>query len=149
MARISDDLGRFQYVLVCGTGVTGTQPWVEIDTTTPVDVTQYGFVDGRLSINPVQTVRWELKKLDAATYPQYAPLDPGAGAPDKYDLVREWVDSTGNVVGTPELISEYAVDLKFAFTGDIGTYTGASPAPSLVAYDFDATENQSRSRRSR
>ena len=142
LARISDDLGRFQYVLVCGTGVTGTQPWVEIDTTTPVDVTPYGFVDGRLSINPVQTVKWSLKKLDAATYPQYAPLDPGAGAPDKYDLVREWVDSTGNVVGTPELIAEYAVDLKFAFTADTGTYVAGAAAPNLVAYNFDATDNQ-------
>ena len=141
-ARISDDLGRFQYVLVCGTGMTGPQPWVEIDTTTPVDLTQYGFVDGRLSINPVQTVKWSLKKLDAATYPQYAPLDPGAGAPDKYDLVREWVDSTGLVVGTPELIAEYAVDLKFAFTADIGTYSNLTSAPNLVAYNFDATENQ-------
>ena len=141
-ARISDDLGRFQYVLVCGTGMTGAQPWVEIDATTPVDVTQYGFVDGRLTINPVQTVRWSLKKLDAATYPQYAPLDPGVGAPDKYDLVREWVDSTGVVVGSPELVAEYAVDLKFAFTADVGTYTNTTSSPNLVAYNFDATENQ-------
>jgi type II secretory pathway pseudopilin PulG len=141
MARIADDLGRFQYVLVCGAGLTGPQPWVEIDTLTPVDITQYGFVDGRLTINPVQTVRWEIKQLPAATFPQYAPLDPGPGQPDKYDLVREWVDATNTVVGTPELIAEYAVDLKFAFTADIGNYLGLTPAPSMVAYNFDAAEN--------
>lgn len=141
MARIADDLGRFQYVLVCGAGLTGPQPWVEIDTLTPVDVTQYGFIDGRLTINPVQTVRWEIKQLPAATYPQYAPLDPGPGLPDKYDLVREWVDATNTVVGTPELVAEYAVDLKFAFTADIGNYLGLLPAPSMIAYNFDAAEN--------
>lgn len=142
LARIADDLGRFQYVVVCGTGLTGPQPFVEISPLTPVNVTQYGFVDGRLSINPVQTVRWEIMALPAATYPEYAPLDPGPTAPPKYDLVREWVDSTGTVVGTPELIAEYAVDLKFAFTADVGTYIGAVPSPSLVAYNFDAIENQ-------
>jgi len=143
MARISDDLGRFQYAIVCSTGIAGTTPFVGIDPATPVDITQYGFVDGRLTINPVQTVRWAIMQLPAATYPQYAPLDPGAGQPDKYDLVRQWVDSTGAVVGSPELVSEYAVDLRFAFTADIGTYFGAVPAPSMIAWQFDAVENQS------
>jgi prepilin-type N-terminal cleavage/methylation domain-containing protein len=141
MARVADDLGRFQYVLVCGAGLTGPQPWVEIDTVTPINITQYGFIDGRLTINPVQTVRWEIKQLPAATYPQYAPLDPGPGQPDKYDLVREWVDAGNNIVGTPELVAEYAVDLKFAFTADIGNYTGLLPQPSMIAYNFDAAEN--------
>ncbi|MEO7112908.1 MAG: prepilin-type N-terminal cleavage/methylation domain-containing protein [Polyangiaceae bacterium] len=141
MARIADDLGRFQYVLVCGAGLAGPTPFVEIDPTTPVDITQYGFVDGRLTINPVQTVRWEIRQLPAATFPKYAPLDPGAGQPDKYDLVREWVDAGNNVVGDPELIAEYAVDLKFAFTADVGTYTGLLPAPVMVAYNFDDAQN--------
>ncbi|MGH7285012.1 MAG: hypothetical protein ACRELY_26085, partial [Polyangiaceae bacterium] len=74
--------------------------------------------------------------------PQYAPLAPPAGAPAKYDLVREWVDSTGLVVGTPELIAEYAVDLKLAFTIDNGTYTGAAPLPNLLALAFDDSANQ-------
>ncbi|HEX7667700.1 MAG TPA: prepilin-type N-terminal cleavage/methylation domain-containing protein [Polyangiaceae bacterium] len=142
MARVADDLGRFQYVVICGVGMNGAQPYVEVDSSTPVPLAQYGFVDGRLTINPVQTVRWEILPLPAATYPQYAPLDPGTGAPPKYNLVREWVDSTGAVVGVPELIAEYAVDLKFAFTADVGTYTGVVPAPSLIAYDFDAAQNQ-------
>ncbi|MEO8800113.1 MAG: hypothetical protein ABI551_19620, partial [Polyangiaceae bacterium] len=142
MARVADDLGRFQYVVVCGVGMNGNQPVVEVSTATPVPLAQYGFVDGRLTINPVQTVRWEIRSLPGATYPQYAPLDPGPAAPPKYDLVREWVDSTNTVVGVPELIAEYAVDLKFAFTADIGTYTGVVPAPVLKAYDFDMAENQ-------
>jgi prepilin-type N-terminal cleavage/methylation domain-containing protein len=129
MARVADDLGRFQYVLVCGSGMTGTQPWVEIATTTPVNLTSYGFVDGRLTINPVQTVRWEIKQLPAATFPKYAPLDPGAGQPDKYDLVREWVDSNMSIVGDPELIAEYAVDLKFAFPRTSATTSGPLRCP--------------------
>ncbi len=141
MARVADDLGRFQYVLVCGAGLAGPTPFVEIDPTTPINVTQYGFIDGRLTINPVQTIRWEIKQLPAAAFPKYAPLDPGAGQPAKYDLVREWVDATNTIVGDPELIAEYAVDLKFAFTADIGNYTGLLPAPAMVAYQFDAAEN--------
>jgi prepilin-type N-terminal cleavage/methylation domain-containing protein len=142
MARIADDLGRFQYVLVCGAGLAGPTPFVEIDPLTPINITQYGFIDGRLTINPVQTVHWQIRQLSAAAFPQYAPLDPGAGQPAKYDLVREWVNASNTIVGTPELIAEYAVDLKFAFTADVGNYTGLAPAPVMVAYDFDAAQNQ-------
>ena len=142
MGRVADDLGRFAYVIVCSAGVGASGPFVEIDPTTPIDITQYGFIDGRLTINPVQTVYWSIKQLTALAYPQYAPLDPGAGQPAKYDLTREWVDSTGAVVGGPELIAEYAVDLKFAFTTDVGNYTGTIPAPAMVAFQFPDAQNQ-------
>ena len=42
-----------------------------------------------------------------------------ASTADKYELFRTFVDVTGTVAQQPELVAEYAVDLKFAFSSDL------------------------------
>jgi len=147
MVRIADDLGRAEYHLGCAkqtAGVSNGVPYVELASGESFDPTPYGMVDGRLTVNPVTTVRWELMPLPAEAYPQYAALDT---EPNKYNLVRSWVDATGVIVTPPELVAEHAVDLKFAFTADLTDYTltpGSSGwSQTVVTYAFGDANNAS------
>ncbi len=146
LMRMQDLQGRVQYLEVCDAGVTTGSPWVDVTgTVTILDASTNGggaaqaggvtsFYTGAL-INPVLTVRYKLAPPPAA----YADLDPTSD-PSRFDLYRFYLDSAGTEVGTPELIAEYAVDLKFAFTVDD---TAAATPPSLVrtlkhfAFDVD------------
>ena len=151
LARISDDTGHFQYVVTCpvatgGMVTTPPSPFISISITTPILTTQQtgttggagGLGVGRLTINPVQVVRWEITNAPPAALS--GALNAG-GDPNKYDLVRSFVDATGNVVPeSTEVVGEYAVDLKFAFTADSSTdTTGASATvpPTLLINQFD------------
>jgi hypothetical protein len=164
MARIEDNLGKFQYVEICnagflnpgGAGVPPTQGFVDIVAATPIITAANsgatgggagGTGAGKLVINPVATVRWRV----APTYSTnctpcgadggvYDPLNPKNTDPFKFDLVRSWVDGTGAEVGIPELVAEYGVDLKFAFTVDAtaGPYPATGPATAMLSYTFDA-----------
>lgn len=67
-----------------------------------------------ITINPVQTVEWRIRRGPDATMNRDG-FDP------RFELVRQWIgvdDSGGDaaVMGNPEVIADYAVDLKFAFT---------------------------------
>jgi hypothetical protein len=108
-----------------------------------------GYCSG-CTINPVQIVRWEIMSStnEATNTPQYAnALDrSNVGAndagidPAKYDLMRTFVDAAGNpVYDTSELIAEYAVDLKVAFSVD--NTTSGDLNPSIVTYAFDDGTN--------
>lgn len=140
-ARVTDTSGKTHFVVVCSAGVTGGQGWLEFANTnlgSPVltaDQTgQIGGYEGfeQLQIAPIQTVRWSIRR---SPNPR---LDPDVDADAKYDLFRQYIDATGVAVGTPELIAEYAVDLRFAFTAD------QSPlVPQMTGFDFeDDTNNQ-------
>ena len=156
MVRLVDDTGRAQYLATCNeapaAGFTGTVAWVDVDNTnTPVRTAQQtqtmggvsAMPGGRAWVNPVQVVRWEI--IDAASEAtaaaQYAALGrqslvAGAVDPQKYDLVRSFVDATGvRVNATMEVVAEYAVDMSFAFSVDTGTAT----APVMTTYAFDDT----------
>lgn len=90
-----------------------------------------GFGEG-LQIAPLQTVRWKIQRVPNAQ------LDPPEDAPVKYDLTRQYVDAAGALVGAPEIVSEYAVDLKVAFTVD-----QTPSAPATLSFDYeDETNNQ-------
>lgn len=105
-----------------------------------------GNTGGLATVNPVQTVRWEI----VATPPPQDQLaldnlPLGGQDPAKFDLVRSFVDMSilGNGVVIPEtteVIAEYAVDLDFAFSVDNGDTTGT--APTVVSYDFGDPTNQ-------
>ena len=152
LVRIADDLGRTEYFLTCsgkksaGWDTAGSYAYVDLAGTPALDVTRYGFVDGRLTVNPIATVRWELKSVTTGAYSALA----NDGGPEtgggKYDLVRSYVDIATNepfadTVIAPELIAEYAVDLGFAFSADTGNYVASPPVPNLVTYAFGDSAN--------
>jgi prepilin-type N-terminal cleavage/methylation domain-containing protein len=159
IVRILDDTGRSQYLPTCpGAGATGFLagiPFVAVDTSVnkilaPGDTGGQGGVTntpgGRAWVNPVHIVRWEI--TNAANEPaQYgAALSrlsiPGAdGGTDttKYDLIRSYVNANGDVVAaTTEVVAEYAVDLKFAFSAE----SGSAALPATTALAFDDAANQ-------
>ncbi len=131
IVRLQDAQGRVQYLESCGAGYVGTQPFVEV-IGTPVQGTGTGNVGGEAgfysgsTVNPVLTVRYKL----APTQAPYGDLNPTNDA-TKFDLYRVYIDSTGNEVGTPELVAEYAIDLKFSFTVD-NTATTNPPPPTTT-----------------
>ena len=153
LVRVADDLGRYEFYRTCSTGGAATgysiadATWfVDLQATPLINVANYGFVTGRLSVSPIQTVRWEITGALNAGY-RAVNTDP-----DKYNLVRSWIDVTTGapfayaagppVINPTELIAEYAVDLKFAFTVDPGLYNQTVPTlNTLATYGFDDTEN--------
>jgi hypothetical protein len=157
MVRLVDTTGHTQYLATCpganAAGFTGTQPWVSIDTSnTPIQYASQTQTQGGVTgycvgciVNPVQIVRWEIttatKELTSQT--QYATgLDnlPTTAAldPNKYDLMRTYVDATWQpVYATSELVAEYAVDLKLAFSVDKTTL--GDQFPNIVTFAFDDT----------
>lgn len=164
MARVADDTGHYQYIPACGgkaAGVNGSgiaaTAYVDLNTTAvPILTSQNtganggvsGLGVGRLRVNPVQTVRWEIRPLDAAKtgdgpYMSLASSGTGgdASTADKYELFRTFVDVAGIVTQQPELIAEYAVDLKFAFSSDLSLPGVANR--QLTVYGLSAdTQNQ-------
>jgi prepilin-type N-terminal cleavage/methylation domain-containing protein len=148
--RLQDQKGMYQYLVTCDQASGGAsqgvpQPYIDIDKTTPIitskDTAGFGGADGLCNgcmVNPVQIVRWELKPSGVAA------LNP-SGDPNKYDLVRSFVKlSDGTTLPTSsEVISEYAVDLKFALTVDSSTTTdGLVGALTTLALDDDTNNKQ-------
>ncbi len=142
VVRIQDLQGRVQYIDACAAGVTAGVPFVDLGSTptlvTPNASTNNGgqsaFLAGS-TVSPALTVRYKLAPPDVA----YAPLATVAD-PARFDLYRYYLDSAGTEVGTPDLVAEYAVDLKFAFTVDSTAGSGtAVPNPVRVqsTYPFD------------
>ena len=142
IVRVGDDTGHFQYVATCkvpsaGWGSTIPQPYIDIDPNTPIMTAAQlgtnggisGTGAGRITVNPVQIVRWQLGG---------AVVNPTAD-PTKYDLTRQYIDVNGVAAGPAELVAEYAIDLKFAFSVDPSTdITGGAASQTVYAFD-DAT----------
>jgi type II secretory pathway pseudopilin PulG len=155
MARITDDTGHYQYVPTCtdkAAGVTGAgiaaTAFVDLDTATiPILTSQStgtnggvsGLGVGRLRVNPVQTVRWEVRPISGANAGDGPYKELVAASGDKYELFRTFVDATGTITQQPELVAEYAVDLKFAFSADLGLAGLANR--TLTVYGFSDPQN--------
>ncbi|MBV9950177.1 MAG: prepilin-type N-terminal cleavage/methylation domain-containing protein [Myxococcales bacterium] len=157
IVRVVDDAGHSQFVATCPEDsaagfINGTQPYVDIDrTNTPVmmasDTSTVASLtrmpSGKAFVNPVQIVRWEIVAANSEPK-QYQNALGGqslaAGVdPNKYDLVREFVDALGAVVPeTIEVVAEYAVDLDFAFSVENGT--DIQPATLTLAFDDPANQ---------
>ena len=141
LAQVTDAMGCKHYVPVCSVdlapGSTGTSSYllVGIDGSKPQSDPGSGTLRGvlysnsndsgglngncgssemgQVTIAPLSRVRWSLAMNSMAE------LDPATGEPpaNKYNLVRQRYDWTGVAVsGAPEIIAEFAVDLKFGFT---------------------------------
>ena len=148
-------------------GFNGTQPYVNVDTSgTPIQYASQatgasvgqqaiggvtGYCVGCI-VNPVQLVRWEITSstnegIHTAQYAAGLGNTPtsyvgGVGGtidPNKYDLVRTYLDaSDAYVYETSEVVAEYAVDLKMAFSVDTTTLGDQFPAITTLAFS-DAT----------
>ncbi len=163
LARITDNTGRYQYVLTCGgaaaTSFAAGGAAINIDPATKVlstfDTDGRGGYSGftPVVINPVQTVHWQIMQASAIGGGAAAVYQYGAAStvdPNEYVLVRQYVDAVNKTPdpATTEIVAEYAVDLKFAFTVDSqipannpqGAYLpGATP---LLYLQLDNNVNQ-------
>jgi len=173
LVRIYDDTGRSQFLPTCaspgaGNNVAGmyqppssttATPYVYVQGT-PLTTTNTGGLGGiggngagRVYVNPVQIVRWEIVGPASTADKEPAqdtngpaglsslPNAASAGDPNKYDLIRSFLDSSGNwIAASVEVIAEYAVDLDFAFSVETGDTTGQTPA--ITTYDFGDANNQ-------
>ena len=155
-----DDTGRSQYVATCAepkaAGFQGTQPYLDVDAVnTPILTAQQtqtqggvsGYASGHAWVNPVQIVRWEITSAtkEAASLAQYSNalgnLSTQYGTVDanKYDLMRTYVDATGNPVPqTSEIVAEYAVDFDVAFSVDNSVAGGV---PNIATFAFEDNTN--------
>lgn len=127
LARVVDASGRTHFAPACATGITAGRPWVGLQGTDAILFSDQtggaGGVTGyeSVTIAPVQHVRWRLRP--AAGVDNVAIGDGGTVGSAKLDLVREWLDATGTVAGTPEIIAEYATDFELSFA--VRTSAGA------------------------
>ncbi len=160
-ARITDDTGHYQYLPTCTGKAAGVTPvsgggiastaYVDLDTSvlpfltssaTKTNGGASGLGVGRLRVNPIQTVRWDIRPIDTskAGDAPYAQLVTGdGGTTDKYELFRTYLDVTGALTQAPELVAEYAVDLKFAFSADKSAVTDNPRV--LTVYGFSDANN--------
>lgn len=138
---------KVQYAATCATtsatepaswNVTASvpQPYIDLDS----NAINLPGISPNATINPVHIVRWQLGA--SLINP---PGDAGVGDPTKYDLTRQYIDAKGALAGNPEVVAEYAVDLKFAFTVDnladlTGNYATAATSP-LVVNAFEDSSN--------
>ncbi len=159
IVRVEDDTGHYQFVQTCSgkaAGITGAGlaavAYVDVASTTPIlsaadTKTQGGTVGlgvGRLSVNPVQTVRWEVRPIDPSQtrdnpYRElFLTASVDGGTSTKYDLFRTYVDANGTLTDQTELVAEYAVDFKVAFSADLVNLT-TDPNRVLTVYGMSDT----------
>ncbi len=152
VVRLQDSSGHVQYLESCDAGVTGGVPFVDITSNVPLLTTGSGTGTGKSTaggesgffsgsqLNPVLTVRYKLAPPVAAYADLVTSVLSDGGADSRSDLYRFYINSAGVEVGTPELVAEYAVDLKFAFTVDDTASNAPNPpllARTQVTYAFD------------
>jgi type II secretory pathway pseudopilin PulG len=170
LVRIYDDTGRSQFLPTCQspgagkqvaglypTGAPPAAPYVYVQGT-PLTTQATGGLGGvggngagRVFVNPVQIVRWEIVGPASTADKEPAqdlaglgglPASPSTADPNKYDLIRSYLDNTGTwIAASAEVVAEYAVDLDFAFSVETGDTTGT--ASTITTYDFGDANNQS------
>jgi hypothetical protein len=147
MARLTDDTGHYLFLLTCNGanttlyGAAGAQVNIAhaSQILTTADTNGHGgvggFAAGRVIISPVEIIHWQIQQATALAPGPYN-FNVTNPPPDsnEYVLTRTYVDALSNVpdTTTTEVVSEYAVDLKFAFTVD-GQIPPNVPAGAYVA----------------
>src|SRR4029077_10527354 len=87
---------------------------------------------------PVQTVRWEIRPLNVANTGDGPYMSLPAASGDKYELFRTFIDVTGLRTQQTELVAEYPVDLKFAFSSDLSLAGLANRTLTVYGLSADA-----------
>lgn len=135
--RIVDQEGRMGFGVITG-ATQASGRWQIAMAATPALPTRAvngtcgceGFCTGAV-VNPVSRVRYDLRRIDTSTHPEYAPLY-AKGFHDvstyhradnevvRTELVRVELAADGSEIdGSLELLTEYAVDLKFGITREV------------------------------
>jgi hypothetical protein len=89
-----------------------------------------------VTINPVQTVQWSIGPTSAPLAPDVAVGETG----NKFDLYRNVLDATGATVpspGGPQVVAEYAIDLKFGISVD-SPDIALPPPTNQLTFDMDS-----------
>ena len=153
LLRLRNDLGCSQYLLIqTATIAAGGRP-VITTTAAPGVAQRTALSDKRCGlqgiglgyeVNPVHTIEYGVYSLSSNALFKWAYSDASVGEANKYDLVRRELDQNGlPIAGTEEIISEYAVDLGFAFTVDTSVAQSATvqTPPAIVPFDFGDANN--------
>jgi type II secretory pathway pseudopilin PulG len=146
LARAVDARGCPHYVQICSSGFDGTYVYVNVRpssadqgllTTFQTGDFCGGAVMEEFNVSPLTRVRWEIMpssdaRISAAAAAAIQP-DPDIEAPaNKHVLVRSMYAADGTtIVNAPEIIAEYAVDLKF------GTVYVPAGASTVTIADMD------------
>ncbi len=143
--QVMDMRGCFHYLKICGVGPGAVANTVDLVLAGGILTTEdtKGDVCGarvmeEVAIAPIQRVRWSLgpetdtRRIDTVT--------EGAGAPNKLNLYRQLMAADGQTpAGPPEVIAEYAVDLKL---GLVANTANPPAAPVFDNVDFEADDNK-------
>jgi len=135
MLRLIDQEGRHSYLTITGVDDHPDYPKIVVSNSAPpMPSKNDGFgcgvagFGGSTVVNPVTRVLYDLRVIDMKTYPAYKGLytnathaaaakHKGKAEPPRTELIRvELDDQDEEVARTLELVSEYAVDLKFGVT---------------------------------
>ncbi len=145
IARLVEPTGKYSnFAPVCDVEYDGTSLFVDLagpaaggtgDSDAVVTALAAGGVGGvsgfaPVTINPVQIVEW---KIRAGNDTSTNSVNVDAYDP-RFELVRQYVDLNGNVLGNPEVIADYVVDLKFAFSFTSAPAAGANPVYTDYAW---------------
>jgi prepilin-type N-terminal cleavage/methylation domain-containing protein len=141
--QVMDMRGCFHYMTICGVAPAPLPNSVDLSLAggilTPQDT--LGDVCGarvmeEVAIAPIQRVRWSLE-LDTDAR-RLDPVLERATASNKFNLNRQVMAADGvTPVGPPEIVAEYAVDLKLGLIVD-GSPPGSPP--SFTNLDFEAPD---------
>lgn len=150
--RIVDRSGRHHYGIISSTLVSpdpavvlkGPSPRLQFRENSPLGCGITGNETGA-TINTVNFVQYRIGSLSGVT--RFAPLyDTSAQGPydtDRTELIREELSPDGAVIdGTQELVSEYAVDLRFRVTVQTSNTTPLSYVPEATLYTWAGTQAQ-------
>ncbi|MBX3222737.1 MAG: prepilin-type N-terminal cleavage/methylation domain-containing protein [Labilithrix sp.] len=147
--QVMDMRGCFHYMTICRVDVETTQPeavtlqlagdparGILTTSDTGGDVCGSRIME-EVAIAPIQRVRWSMAVEDEPRRIDTVLEGTGTTAPDKFNLYRQLLAADGvTTVGPPELIAEYAVDLKLGLIVD----SGVTGAPATTNIDFEGAD---------
>jgi prepilin-type N-terminal cleavage/methylation domain-containing protein len=158
--RILDGTGHYEFGAISGSSVNAAGEIVVSTKLNPPitfkrDANAVCGVEGfgvGMQANVVNTIRYEIRNVKALDLPAFRPLYAASatapGDETRYELIRVELDNAGNeMADTLEIVSEYAVDLRFGLT--VATTGGINPSLSeypfgdanVYAYSFDVATN--------
>lgn len=138
------DTGTFQLAIITQTRTDGVEAYIDLSNPTPPTLNLEGErcgLRGNVLVNVINIVRYRLRTVKAqAGFDGYQLLFETGSQPfedNRLELVREELDAEGvAIVGTQEVVAEYAVDLQFGLTTVNNT---ASVLPSVFTTVADVT----------
>lgn len=152
VVRIVDKAGRHHYGIIADTQtapepavvLTGPSPNIQFREGSPLGCGLTGSETGA-TINPVNFIRYRIGSLSGVSRfaPLYATAAQGPYDTDRTELIREELSPEGEVIeGTEELISEYAVDLRFRITVQANANTALTAVADNDLYTWVGTPEE-------